>query len=304
MSVPIGRPRRGHAARVTVLIAVAFAACFVPVAASPGDAGARDGLARVYVVQGVPRATVAVSIDGQGISSGMEPKAVSTPLMLARGAHVATFATNDWTVRTHFRVDTSSADLVLHWPADKTVQPEVTVYANDLRAVAVRKARLTVAHTAVVPPADVRVDGKVVFANIANGEFVTANVPSGSYAIDIVPTGESGEALLGPVDIPVQGGELTRVFAIGEPENNSMDVVVQTLPLERTGSAAPDRVDAGSAGLVAPNVPTANKLVENGGGGAGAVIQVAERGLLVFVVLTGIAVAVNRRDSSKLRAGR
>ena len=32
------------------------------------------------------------------------------------------------------------------------------------------KAKLTVAHTAAVPPADIRVDGKVLFENVANGE--------------------------------------------------------------------------------------------------------------------------------------
>ena len=36
-------------------------------------------------------------------------------------------------------------------------------------------------------PADVRVDGKVVFADIANGEFATADVPAGKHVVALLP---------------------------------------------------------------------------------------------------------------------
>ena len=65
------------------------------------------------------------------------------------------------------------------------------------------KARLVVAHTAVVPPADVRVDGTVLFSNIANGEALTLVVPGGTYNVDIVPAATSGPVVFGPVPVAV-----------------------------------------------------------------------------------------------------
>ena len=47
----------------------------------------------------------------------------------------------------------------------------------------------------------------------------------------VVPTGQKQDPLLGPLDLPVKAGALTRVFAIGQPENGSMDAVVQVLPV-------------------------------------------------------------------------
>jgi hypothetical protein len=230
-----------------------------PAAGSPRAATAAR-TASVYVVQGVAGASVAVSVDGSSVSQAMAAKAVSSPVRLGYGMHTAVFRADDWTVRTKFRVDAQSVDLVLHWQADKGAKPEAELFVNDLRPVATHHGRLSVAHTAVVPPADVRVDKKVVFANIANGEFVTSNVPAGNYSVDIVPTGQDGKPLFGPVDLPVAAGLLTRVFAIGEPRHGGMQAVVQTLPVSRTGSSAPDQVNAGSAGLVSPSYRAAQAL--------------------------------------------
>ena len=47
-------------------------------------------------------------------------------------------------------------------------------------AVNAGKTRLAVAHVAAVPAADIRVDGNVLFSNVANGEGLTTVVPAGS----------------------------------------------------------------------------------------------------------------------------
>jgi hypothetical protein len=176
----------------------------------------------------------------------------------------------------------ASSDVVLHWPADVTKKPVVTVFGNDLAPVSTDKGRLTVAHTAVVPPADIRVDNKVLFANIANGEFVSAEVPGGTYSVKVVPTGETN-ALLGPVDLPVKAGVLTRVFAIGQPSNGSMDAIVQVLPLGKSGSATPGSVDAGSAGLVATSTPP------SGDSSTAGLVAVAGAGMLGLAAFSMLA---------------
>jgi hypothetical protein len=262
---------------------LAGAAAVLP--AQGADAAHHRSTGKVFVIQGVPGASVDVSIDGKTIDTGAEAKAILGPMSLTDGKHTVTFASNQWTVTSSFQVHARSTDIVLHWPAEIGPKPETTVFKNDIAPVSTGKGRLTVAHTAVVPPADVRVDQKVLFSNIANGEFITAQVPAGTYSVDIVPTGQDTDPLLGPVDLPVKGGVLTRVFAIGQPTNGSMDAIVQVLPLRQTGSKAPHQVNAGSAGLVAvPGVPAPKNSTSSFAGLAGAVAGIAAlAGLLMFL---------------------
>jgi len=217
----------------------------------PGGVATARQAASTYVVQGVPDTRVDVSVDGNAVRSGVAAKQVVGPLGLSPGHHTVSFHSPDWTVTTSVAVR-GNQDVVLHWPADAADKPVVTVFTNDVSAVGSAKGRLTVAHTAVVPPADITADGKTLFTNIANGEFVSAVVPAATYQVAVVPTG-GGNPLLGPLPLPVQARALTRVFAIGAPRNGSMDAVVQVLPVPTTGGAAPASVHTGSAGLVNPD---------------------------------------------------
>lgn len=201
-----------------------------------------------YAVQGVPGTSVDISVDGEPVQSDVQATDVVGPLDVGAGDHTIEFTSADWTTQASFTVATASQDLVLHWPADAKDKPTVTAFRNDLSPVSAKEGRLTVAHTAVVPPADIVASGKVLFSNIANGEFVTAEVPSGTYSVKVVPTG-GGDALLGPLDLQVKAGALTRVFAIGTPRDSSMNAVVQVLPLEKRAARTPEAMDTGAAGL-------------------------------------------------------
>lgn len=231
-------------------LSLLLAAVAAPSASAHAEESPKPSVS-VYVLQGVPQSTVSVVVDGDTVKRQLTPKGVVGPLSMTPGDHTFTFRSANWMVSSSVSVSARSSDVVLHWAADASAKPVVTVFTNDMQKVGLEKGRLTVAHTAVVPPADVRVDGKVLFANIANGEFVSADVPSGGYAVEVTPTGQARSRLLGPLSLRVRAGQLTRVFAIGEPRNQSMDVIVQRLPLKSSGSHAPDLVDAGSAGLVA-----------------------------------------------------
>jgi hypothetical protein len=248
MSVSI-RSRAGLAIAV-----VAASAFLTPVA----TAAAAAKVSRVYIIQGVPGASVQVNVDGKSVGADVAAKAIIGPLNITHGSHEVSFEADNWAISTTVNVTKASTDVVLHWPADSTDEPVATVFVNDLSPVSSDKARLTVAHTAVVPPADILADGAVLFSNIANGQFVTADVPAATYTVAVVPTGQKSDPLLGPLDLPVKAGQLTRVFAIGEPENGSMDAVVQVLPVGNAGSPAPGSVDAGEAGLVAGVEPAAD----------------------------------------------
>ncbi len=115
----------------------------------------------------------------------------------------------------------------------------LTVFDNDLSAVPADKASVTVAHTAAVPPADIAVNDAVLFPNVANGESLTLVVPVDTYSGQIVPTGEEGPAILGPLDLTVEGGSLNRVFAVGNPEDDTMNVV-HVPEFAKEGSETPE----------------------------------------------------------------
>lgn len=208
----------------------------------------------IYVIQGVPNADVTVSVDGTREASDVAAKTILGPLHLSEGRHTLTFKAADagWSTSASVTVaGGQSSDIVVHRPASVGGDPVVTTYRNPLQPVPSGQGRVFVAHTAVVPPADITVDGSVLFSNIANGEFATADVPRGRYEVSVVPTGTDEKPLLGPMELVVPPQMLTQVFAIGQPRNGSMDVVVQQLPLATAGSPPPTTIDTGSAGLVA-----------------------------------------------------
>jgi hypothetical protein len=232
-----------------VPIAVLIATVVLLATSETASVAARTQLVpATYVVQGVPGTGVDISVDGKAVHSDVQPTDVVGPLDVGGGDHTIEFSSPDWTTSASFTVAGVSQDIVLHWSADATDKPAVTVFRNDLRPVSAQEGRLTVAHTAVVPPADIVASGKVLFSNIANGEFVTAEVPADTYSVKVVPTG-GGKALLGPLDLAVEAGALTRVFAIGAPGDGSMNAVVQVLPVEKRATRTPEAMDTGAAGL-------------------------------------------------------
>ena len=118
------------------------------------------------------------------------------------------------------------------------------------KPVAPDTARVLVAHTATVPPADVRVDGKVVFEDIANGEFAVADVPAGEHSAALVPAGTTGKPILGPLDVDLPAGTVTMVYAVGSPTNGSMNVITHQEQIPTARASELREIGTGSAGLV------------------------------------------------------
>ena len=235
----------------SVAVAVVFgggtagASHVAPAAASAADT------ATVYVVQGLPGTVVDVTVDGQRVAQGLQTTNVSEPITVTAGTRTITFSDAGGKVLAENTVDApsgSSSDLVLHLTAVAGDPPVVTRFINDLTGVPSDKASVTVAHTAAVPPADIRVDGAVLFANVANGESLNLVVPAGTYNVDIVPAGESAPVVFGPVALAVQGGSLNRVYAVGDPAATTMNVAVHVISVTQSGSAPPTVVDTGTGG--------------------------------------------------------
>jgi hypothetical protein len=209
--------------------------------------------ATIYIVQGLPGKALDVAVDGDSLAKGVETATVAGPFKVPAGKRKVTFTSDGKVVleRTFSVNAKSSWDVVVHLPAQSSGKPLVTVFKNDLSAVPEGKASLTVAHTAAVPPADIRVNDKVLFRNIANGESLNLVVPVATYKVAIVPTGETKPVILGPVDLTVKGGSLNRVYAVGDPDKKTMNVAVHVIATSTSGSSMPSKVNTGTGGQAA-----------------------------------------------------
>jgi hypothetical protein len=205
------------------------------------------------VIQGLPGRTIDIAVDGKTVASGVKATEVVGPLTVAAGKRKITAKDHGKVVieRQVTVAADSNLDVVIHRPASPTAAPVITTYVNKLTAVPRDKGAVRVAHTAAVGPADIRVNGKVLFANVANGESLDVVVPAGTYKVEIVPAGSTKPVVLGPLNLVVRAGYLTRVFAVGEPTSKTMNVAVATLKLPGAGSAKPGLVNTGTGGQAA-----------------------------------------------------
>lgn len=223
-------------------------------------ASAASSTGDVYVVHGITGITVSVSIDNAVVQATAAPKTVVGPLKLAVGQHVIELKDGTTSVvSARFTVAAGdSLDVVAHRASDQKMTPVITVFRNDVSPVGPGKTRLVVSHVAVAPAADIRVDGKPLFRNVANGESLSLVVPAKAYSVDVVPTATGGDTILGPVRIQLKAGCLTRVFAIGSVADKSTDAIVQNLPVPIVGAGKPTSVHTGDGGQTADRLVGSN----------------------------------------------
>lgn len=263
----------------------------VGIAATSAQASPDSG-GEIYVVQGLNGETLDLSIDGDVVAEDSATKEVTGPIEVSAGDHVFEAKQDDGTSVAKAMVEVEegeSLDVIVHLPVDASRDPVVSTFENDLSAIGDGQTRLAVAHTAAVGPADVVVNGKVLFSNIASGETLTQVVPAGSYDVKIVPTTEDGPAVLGPVTLSINAGTLTRVFAIGDVATGNMDAVVQEIAIGNRGGSAPTEIDAGSSGQAV------NLMDQSGNGSTGIAIGA---GALLAGLAGGVVVRRRRLDSA------
>jgi Domain of unknown function (DUF4397) len=216
--------------------------------------GASGPPAHLVIVQAVPHDAIDVSVDGRSIRSDSTVGSVLGPISVSPGRHQVRFTdaavglslTSTVVVRSG-----SSSDIVVHLPAQLNGAPVVNSYRTPRSPIAPGKARVLIAHTATVAPADVRVDGKVVFHDIANGEYATADLAAGHHSVALLPAGLSGPPILGPIPVDLKAGTVTMVYAVGNPRDRSMKVIAHTATLSSNGAVVPASIDTGQADLAA-----------------------------------------------------
>ena len=213
--------------------------------------------AQVFIVQGLPGRNLDVAVDGKSVAKGLKSAEVGGPYTVKAGSRKVTLSdSGEVVIERSFSVTAKSSwDVVVHLPAASADDPAVTVFRNDVSPVPRDKANLVVGHMAKVPPADIRVNDKVLFENIANGESLKLTVPVATYEVAIVPTGETKPVILGPAKLTVQGGAVNRVYAIGDPGKKTMNVAVHVIPTGTTGSGKPSDVNTGTGGQAVGQAP-------------------------------------------------
>ncbi len=254
---------------LTLAVTVAAAPAML---AAPADAASSGS---VYVVQGLPGKSLDISIDGHSVATGVQAAKVIGPFTVASGKRMITARQGGkLVIQREITVGSgANLDAVIHQPVSPTGAPVLTSYANKVNAIPKDKAALRVAHDAAVGPADIRVNGKVLFANVANGESLDVVVPAATYSVEIVPAGATSPVVLGPLDLPAKAGYLTRVFAIGDPNTKTMNVALGTIKLPQSGSGKPGLVNTGTGGQAAELNQTHNSS-------AGLLLVIALAGLL------------------------
>ena len=275
------RARRIPAAACAVLALLAGALACVVVLAGPASA---EPSGDVYLVQALAGTTADLVVDGAVVRADAAPKAVVGPVRLSPGPHVLQVRSGATAlVSARFAVAAGdSLDVVAHRASDTAMTPVVTVFRNDLSSVGPGKTRLVVSHVAVAEPADIRVDGRPFFRNVAGGESLSLVVPARAYSLDVVATAGS-RMILAPVAVTLQPGTLTRVFAYGNPDQKTSDAIVQAIGVPVVGAARPAFVHTGDGGQAADEIV-----------GAGGPSRPAVALGLGAVVLVGVRVGLRR----------
>jgi hypothetical protein len=258
---------------------------------------------RLVLVQAVPGQALTVSIDGRTVDEGSHEGAVLGPYPVSPGGHLVSFSDRTGALNVSSTVSVASGaskDVVVHRPAQVGGTPVVNYYPTPMAPIGPGKARVLIAHTATVAPADVRVDGKVVFRDIANGEYATADLPAGPHTAALLPTGLTSHPILGPLALDLKPGTVTMVYAVGDPKTDSMKVILHSAVLSVDGSASPSTIDTGRAGLAAGvHVSTfavpRSAVAPGAGHRGGAGLPVLPIGA-AFLVFLGSGYALSRRS--------
>lgn len=242
--------------RPLALAALAAVGAGVGILAAAAPAYAQE-TSQVSVVHGIPGQDVDVYVDGEAILEGFAPGEVAGPLELAAGSYdiVITAPGGDPGSEAILSADGAEvpggANLSLVAHLDENGEPALTPFANDVGAVEAGQARLTVRHTAAAPAVDVRAGEEPVFTDLTNPNEAGADLAAGTVNADVVLAGTDTVAL-GPADLQLAEGTSTIVYAIGSADEETLDLVVQTIDGLHT---PPDSVPSGTGGLAAGGVP-------------------------------------------------
>jgi hypothetical protein len=108
-------------------------------------------------------------------------------------------------------------------------EPTLTRFSNDLTAQQ-DVARAVARHGAAFGPVDVLIDQNIVFSNLASGQEQSTVLAPGTYQLTVTAAGATEPEF--QVIAPFQAGLVYIAYAVGTPENDTFDVLLQQIPMQ------------------------------------------------------------------------
>lgn len=217
--------------------------------AAPALADNHD--ATVYVLHGVPDATVDVYVNGDLTLDDFAPGTLTEGLTLPAGDYDLKVVAGDAPdgdapaiVEANGVAVPGGANITVVAHLNEAGDVALTPFVNDNSATEAGQARITVRHTAAAPAVDVRANGDVAFPALTNPNEASADLPAGTISADVVLAGTDTVAL-GPADLNLAEGTHTIVYAWGSAEAGNLDLAVQTFDGLHS---SPDSVPSGTGG--------------------------------------------------------
>jgi hypothetical protein len=193
-------------------MSLAAAALLVPTSAAAADA-------TVWVLHGVPGATVDVCVNGGEVASNFEYED-SFSAMLPAGTYTASIhAANPGECAGALikskTVDVASGkNYTLAAGLNQGGKVRIFAFANKVGDMKDGVARIQVRHIAAAPQVDVWLNGAPAITNFANGEEVTARVPKGKYKVAVALKG-TDTVVIGPYTFDLKPHTAYQIFATG-----------------------------------------------------------------------------------------
>jgi hypothetical protein len=221
-----------------------------------GGAGAGAALAQplgatVTVLHGLPAFTADVYVNGELTLDGFEPLDSTDPFELAEGEYTieirdvgAAPDSEPALEATANVVGGTNVSVVPHLTADGS--PTVSIFSNDFSPVGPGNGLFVARHVAGAPALDFLVDGDSTLTGLSSQKEGRTTLPAGSHTLEVVAEG-SADALLGPIDFTLQEGTAQAIYVVGSAEDQTLDVMTQTIPDLQSPPAAVSTGDGGLA---------------------------------------------------------
>lgn len=211
----------------------------------------------VTIVHGLPRFTADVYVNGELLLSGFKAESTTDPLTLEEGEY-------DVAIRNVGSAPDSEPalqDVITLGPGlnvsvvahlDESGTPALTVFDNDLSQIPAGESRLVMRHQAAAPAVDVMSDGETLLAEVASGAEAETNLAVATHEVAVALAG-GGEEIVDPTALQFDEGAAQVLYLIGSAEEDTLDLMVQTV----SGlQSAPAGVATGDGGLAeSPGFP-------------------------------------------------
>jgi hypothetical protein len=194
-----------------------------------GPAAAQDN-ARIHLIHGIPDTDVDVAAGGSNVFSFSDTQDLSALAgqtledlqVKVAGTDTVAIDAGDVTLPT-----SGNTTIIAHLDASGT--PILSIFDNDVSTTGAGQGRLIVRHTAFAPEVDIRANGNVAFANVANGAEGSADLPAGTVTAEVVPAGADTPVVIGPADLPIVEGEALIVYAVGSLDAGNLSVLTESI---------------------------------------------------------------------------